>query len=131
MSSQSESDLKRLGRSSFSSILFSVSEPILYGLPITMNPYLLVPFLFGTPLLGVAQWFVFKLGWVALPAFHVADLPLPFSVLLSTLDWRSLVLAAVTIAVATAMYAPGLIRWSKVRPADTSDDDFTDLDVDF
>ncbi|WP_054721486.1 PTS transporter subunit EIIC [Lacticaseibacillus nasuensis] len=124
-------DLKRLGRSSFSSILFSVSEPILYGLPITMNPYLLVPFLFGTPLLGVAQWFVFKLGWVALPAFHVADLPLPFSVLLSTLDWRSLVLAAVTIAVATAMYAPGLIRWSKVRPADTSDDDFTDLDVDF
>lgn len=126
-----QADLKQLGKAAFSGSLFSVSEPMIYGLPLTMNKVFLLPFVGGTALLGILQWYVFHWGWVALPAYHVADLPLPFSILLATLDWRSLLLMIGTISLAIAMYYPAFRYYASHRMTPTPDNDDDDLDLDF
>ncbi|HBL3580627.1 PTS transporter subunit EIIC [Enterococcus faecium] len=123
--------LKNLGRTAASGTLFSVSEPIVFGIPVVMNPYFFIPFVIGTPILGVIQWYVFKLGWVSLPTYFVADLPLPFSSFLATMDWRSLILTAATIALATLMYWPFYKAFEKSYVEKNNDDKYQDLDLDF
>lgn len=42
--------LKEIGKLSIGAALFNINEPIIFGLPIVMNPYLIIPFFF-TPLI--------------------------------------------------------------------------------
>lgn len=123
--------LKNLGKSSLIGNLFSVSEPIVFGLPIVMNKIFFIPFVIGTPILAVGQWYVFKLGWVNLPTFFVADFPLPFSSLLATLDLRSLLLVIGTLVVAILMYLPFFIKYEKQVDETKQKDKYDDLDLDF
>ncbi|WP_438762869.1 PTS transporter subunit EIIC [Enterococcus sp. AZ194] len=123
--------LHTLGKSSIVGNLFSVSEPIVFGLPIVMNKYFFVPFVIGTPLIGVGQWYVFKWGWVNLPTFFVADFPLPFSSLLATLDWRSLLLVVATLLVAIVMYLPFFKKYEQSVEEEKAEKKYDDLDLDF
>ena len=123
--------LKKLGKSSFIGNLFSVSEPLVFGLPIVMNKIFFLPFVIGTPILAVGQWYVFKLGWVNLPTFFVADFPLPFSSLLATLDFRSIILVIATLLAAILMYLPFFIKYEKQVDEEKQEDKYDDLDLDF
>ncbi|WP_095006135.1 PTS transporter subunit EIIC [Enterococcus canintestini] len=123
--------LQEIGKVAVGGTLFSVSEPIVFGIPIVMNSYFFIPFVIGTPILGVIQWFVFKLGWVSLPTYFVADLPLPFSSLFATMDWRSLILIVATIGIATLIYWPFYKAFEKNYVEKTNSDKYHDLDLDF
>ncbi|MDT2739804.1 PTS transporter subunit EIIC [Enterococcus canintestini] len=123
--------LKKIGQTAVSGTWFSVSEPIVFGIPVVMNSYFFIPFVIGTPILGVIQWFVFKFGWVSIPTYFVADLPLPFSSFFATMDWRSLILTAATIVVATLMYWPFYKAFEKNYVEKTNSDKYQDLDLDF
>lgn len=128
----SKPGLKDLGKSSLRSALFSVSEPIIFGMPLTMNRIFLFPFIFGTSIVGVFQWWVFEMGWVNKPMYFVADLPLPFSVFFSTMDWRSIVLAAVSIGLMVLIYYPFFKKYEAAyQEKVVSEDKYADLDLDF
>jgi PTS system cellobiose-specific IIC component len=48
-----------------------------------------------------------RIGLVHAPAFYVpSSIPTLISVVLATFDWRSVILALLNIALATAIYAP-------------------------
>lgn len=126
-----KSSLKALGLTAVKGAFFSISEPIVFGIPIVMNPYFFLPFVVGTPLLGVFQWFVFKQGWVAYPTYFVADLPLPLASFLATMDWRSLILTIITIGLATLMYWPFYHAFEKNYLEKNDQDHDQDLDLDF
>lgn len=37
--------LKAMGKASIIPVIFGVNEPVLFGMPIVLNPYMFVPFL--------------------------------------------------------------------------------------
>ena len=59
--------LKEIGKLAIGPGLFNINEPILFGLPIVMNPLLIIPFILA-PLVTVSvTYWTMKLGFVARP----------------------------------------------------------------
>jgi PTS system cellobiose-specific IIC component len=130
--------LKAAGRASIVPAIFNISEPVVYGLPVVYNPYLFIPFVFGTPTLGLFTYTVFKLGFVRAPIAAVGGMPTPIAQYLVTLDWRAVVLVPVIMGLAILMYYPFFKLYEKSvlkreieEENSKSADNIDDLDLDF
>ncbi len=98
---------RRVALATLAPTVFNANEPLMFGLPLVSNPYLSLPFVIAPLTLAVITWEAIHLGLVARPALYIpSSVPLPFSVLLATKDWRAAVLIAVNVLVALAIYAP-------------------------
>ena len=106
-------ELKAIGKASFIPAIFTISEPVVFGLPIVYNPYLFIPFVFGTPILGVFSYYVFRLGIVRPPIANVGGTPIPLAQYLSTMDWRAVVFGFVILGLAVCMYYPFFKMYEK------------------
>ncbi|AFJ59046.1 MAG: PTS sugar transporter subunit IIC [Pseudomonadales bacterium RIFCSPLOWO2_12_60_38] len=88
--------------------LFNVSEVLLFGLPIILNPRLFIPFLLVPAFNAMVALMVVQLGWVS-PA--VASVPFTAPVLLNAYlsthgDVAAVVLQIVLLGAGTLVYAP-------------------------
>ena len=100
--------LRRLGLASLLPSIANVNEPLIFGIPIVMNPGLVIPFV-GIPLLlGVVTYLVEIYGLVArttvwlpgaIPSFLAAWMT-------TNGDWRSLGLITLNIGIAFALWTP-------------------------
>lgn len=99
--------LRLLARATILPALCNINEPLLFGLPIVLNPFLIVPFV-GVPLItATVAYFATANGLVARAYTYIpAAVPSPLAVFLATLDWRAVVLVVVNIALATVLYFP-------------------------
>jgi PTS system cellobiose-specific IIC component len=99
--------LRLLARATVLPSLCNINEPLLFGLPIVLNPFLMVPFV-GVPLItATVAYFATANGLVARAYTYIpAAVPSPLAVYLATLDWRAVVLVLVNIALATLLYFP-------------------------
>lgn len=101
--------LRRLGLATLLPTFANVNEPLIFGVPLVMNPTLVIPFI-GVPLvLAVVAYIATWLGLVARTVVFLpgAPIPAPLNVWLTTRgDWRAVVLIFVNIAIAFACYAP-------------------------
>ncbi|MFX3619501.1 MAG: PTS cellobiose transporter subunit IIC [Sporolactobacillus sp.] len=61
-------ELKALGKLIVGPALFNINEPVLFGLPIVMNPLMIVPFVLTPMMVLTTTYFSMKFGWVALTA---------------------------------------------------------------
>ncbi len=106
--------LRTLGRIAILPALANVNEPLLYGLPIALNPSFAIPF-FATPLvLAATTYGAMALGLVARPAFYVPPLvPAPIATYLATLDPHAVLLVLVNIAISTLIYLPFLRAYER------------------
>lgn len=66
---------KILGKLSLPTTLFFINEPLLFGVPIVLNPLFFIPLMVITPLLGSITYFVMKAGII--PA--AAGLQIPWT----------------------------------------------------
>ncbi|MBY7144358.1 PTS cellobiose transporter subunit IIC [Virgibacillus sp. NKC19-3] len=99
--------LKGLGRGSIWASFFNISEPVIFGAPIVMNPLLFVPFILAPLAVGIITYFSMSLGIVGKPYVIVPwTTPPPFSGILTTGDWRGGVLMMVNLVVAMFIYYP-------------------------
>lgn len=99
--------LKGLGRGSIWASFFNISEPIVFGAPIVMNPLLFLPFILAPLAVGLITYFSMSLGFVGKPYVIVPwTTPPPFSGILTTGDWRGGVLMMINIIVAMFIYYP-------------------------
>lgn len=104
------SKVKRIRSVAFATFLpslFNANEPLMFGLPLVLNPILSAPFVLTPLALAVISYAAMSLGLVSRPAYYMpSTLPLPLGVFLATKDWRSIVLMAVNLFVGVAIYAP-------------------------
>ncbi len=99
--------LKKIALASIGPSLINTNEPLILGVPLVFNAYLAIPFVCAPGILATTTYIAMKAGLVRPPAFYVpSSIPTVISVVLATFDWRSVVLAIVNIAIATAIYAP-------------------------
>ena len=99
--------LRKLGRLVLLPSLTNVNEPLLFGLPVVLNPAFAVPFFCAPLVLAVVTYAAIALGFVARPAFYVPPtIPAPIATYLATLDPRAVVLVLANLAIATLIYLP-------------------------
>ncbi|MDO4416241.1 MAG: PTS transporter subunit EIIC [Erysipelotrichaceae bacterium] len=58
---------KMLGRLSLPTTLFFINEPLLFGMPVVLNPMFFIPLVFTSPILGSLTYVVMKMGLVQVP----------------------------------------------------------------
>ncbi len=102
--------LKALGRVAVVPALFNINEPLLFGLPIVLNPRLAAPFLLAPLLSATTTWLAMSAGLVSRPRVDVLwTLPAPLGAFLTTGgDWRAVALQLCNLALATAIFWPFL-----------------------
>ncbi len=87
--------------------LFNINEPIIFGLPIVFNPYLLVPFIIVPVIALLITYFAIAVGFMApLSAVQVpwTTPPVIAGFLLS--GWQGAVVQIINLAMATLIYLP-------------------------
>ncbi len=98
---------RQLAYSAVPLALFNINEILVFGLPIVLNPVLIIPFVL-TPLVSMliaygAVW----LGWMPLGVQSVSwTTPVFFSGYLATGSWRGAAVQLLILAVGTLIYLP-------------------------
>lgn len=88
--------------------LFNINEPVIFGLPIVLNPIMLVPFILVPVVLTITSYIAISTGLVPKT---VAILPWTTPPILSGYlvtggSWRGIVLQLVNLTIAVLMYIP-------------------------
>ncbi len=105
--------LKSVGRLGLLPAVCNINEPLLFGVPVVLNPALAVPFVFAPLLSAAVAYAAFSLDWVRRPALEVPwTLPAPVGAFLTTGgDVRAVVLQMCTLALSVAVYWPFVRRY--------------------
>ncbi|HEV7180078.1 MAG TPA: PTS transporter subunit EIIC [Candidatus Baltobacteraceae bacterium] len=99
--------LRTIGRVTILPALFNMNEPLLFGVPVVFNPFLIPPFIIVPVILATTTYAAVALGLVGRPIFYVpSSIPTLVSTFVATLDWRAVVLAGVNITLAFFIYLP-------------------------
>ncbi len=128
--------ISSVGKASFVPAIFTISEPMVYGLPIAFNPYLFIPFVFGTPILAAFSYQVMRLGIVRAPIVQVGGIPVPLAQYLTTMDPKAIIMFFVIIGLGVLMYYPFFKMYEKSvmkkeAIVDEREEKFAKLDLDF
>ncbi len=87
--------------------MFNVSEALMFGLPLVLNPYFALPFVLAPMLLAVVTWEAIKIGLVARPSYYIpSSVPFPLSVFFATRDWHAMALLVFNAFLACLVYWP-------------------------
>jgi cellobiose PTS system EIIC component len=87
--------------------LFNINDPIMFGVPVVMNPTLAVPFVVAPLVCALNAWTAFHFGLVTRPHLDILwTLPAPIGAFGSTGDPRALLLLALNFGLAYLIYAP-------------------------
>lgn len=95
--------------------LFNINEPLLFGLPIVLNPILFIPFIL-TPMVNVSiAYFATKMGLVPV-ATVVAPWTIPpvINGFLVTQHWSGAVLSLVLLVISVFIYLPFIAMANRV-----------------
>ncbi len=77
--------LKTLGLLSLPAALFNIGEPLIFGLPIVMNPLMMIPFVLGYMAVAVAAVLLTTTGIIPVPVLSAPwILPAPIKTLMAT-----------------------------------------------
>lgn len=112
--------LKVLGKASIVPSIFNINEPIIFGMPIIYNPYILIPFILAPVASSLIAFLTISAGWVS-PIIAIAPWPTPVGIasFLSTGgDYRAAILSLVCLVVSTLIYFPFFKMYDKKLVAD-------------
>lgn len=99
--------LKSIGTVAIVPSIFGINEPLIFGLPILLNPFMFIPFVFGPLVITVITWVSMSSGLVGMPITNPPGfLPPGVSAYLLTLDWKAVVLVFVNLIVMAVIYYP-------------------------
>jgi PTS system cellobiose-specific IIC component len=99
--------LRKIGRLTIVPAVFNINEPLMFGLPLVLNPFLAIPFTIAPLVLATVTYVAMAHGIVARPAWYFpSSMPTFVSTYLATFDVRAIALVAVNIAIATIIYLP-------------------------
>ncbi|WP_077602191.1 MULTISPECIES: PTS sugar transporter subunit IIC [Oceanobacillus] len=99
---------KTLGKLALAPSIFNIAEPIMFGLPIVLNPILFVPWVFGHLFLFIFSYFIISIGLVPAPFAAIPfTVPGPIAGYLGTGgSWAGALLATVNLVIMFFIWLP-------------------------
>ena len=127
--------IRELGKLSLVPGLFGINEPIVFGLPIVLNPMILIPFMLVPTINIVISYICMSIGLVPLCSGVAIPwtMPVVLSGFLST-GWQGAVLQLVLLVLGIFVYMPFIKMMDKqyledeAKASEKSDDDDFDFD---
>ncbi|ANV72105.1 PTS lactose transporter subunit IIC [Bacillus thuringiensis] len=106
---------KALSRTCIVPGIFNINEPVIFGLPIVLNPILIIPFVITPLVTATIAYAATAMGFVT--PTHIMPpwtLPAPIGAYLATGgDWRAIVLVFINIAISFLIYLPFFNMYDK------------------
>ena len=115
--------MKILGKLEIVPALFNINEPILFGLPLVLNPLLAIPFILTPLVSGFATYAVIAMGII--PPFNGMYVPWTTPAIVSGLivgGWQGALWQAVMLVMTGFMYYPFARKYDKVLLAEEQGD---------
>ena len=108
--------LKAVGKASIVPVAFAVNEPLLFGAPMILNPYMLIPFVSaGCVNVCLAKFFIDHVGMNGFSFVVPWATPAPIGIFITTnFQLISLVFVAVIILLDAVIYLPFLKAYDKL-----------------
>ena len=99
---------REIAKFSTPSSIFNINEPIIFGLPIVLNPVMFIPFVLIPVVLTIISYFSLAIGFVPKTVAMLPWTTPPFisGYLVTGGSWRGIALQAVNLAIATLIYIP-------------------------
>lgn len=105
---------REVGKLAIVPSLFCISEPYLFGVPIMMNPLLLIPWVISTPVCQTITYLLVKGGLMSRSfTAELSTIPTPINTFMTTGDWRVFIWFFLITAVYIAIWFPFLRVWDK------------------
>lgn len=130
--------VKELGKLALIPGIFGINEPIIFGLPIVLNPTILIPFMLVPTMNIVISYFAMSLGMV--PYCNGIQIPWTTPPVISGLlatDWRGAVLQVILLVLGVIVYLPFIKIMDRqylieeANAENKEDDDFSFDDISF
>jgi cellobiose PTS system EIIC component len=107
--------LKQVGKTAIIPSLFNINEPVIFGLPIVLNPILIIPFVLGPAVIVTINYILFATGIlppvVIQPPFTV---PIFFGGFIATGgSWLAGLVQIMNVVIATLIYYPFFKKYEK------------------
>ena len=103
-----EPSLRKVGRVSMPTQIFQINEPIFFGVPIVLNPLLMIPYVLSAMALTTGTYLLMYWEMIQRPFVPVpwTTPPIIGHYLVSGGDWKAAVWGVVSIFIAIAIYYP-------------------------
>lgn len=96
-----------IGKAAIIPSLFGINEPVIFGVPIILNPFLFIPFVFGPIIVVIVTWIAMSTGLVMKPiAAPPGFMPPGVGAFLMTFDWKAIALVFICLIFMAAFYYP-------------------------
>ncbi len=110
--------LKEIGKLAIGPAMFNINEPILFGLPIVMNPILIIPFILAPLISSSVTYWAMELGMVA----KVAGIAIPWTTppfiagfLATGGKISGLVIQVINFVITAVIYYPFFKLWDRQK----------------
>jgi PTS system cellobiose-specific IIC component len=103
-----EPGLRKVARVSLPTQVFQINEPIFFGLPVVLNPVLMVPYILNALLLTAGTYALMSAGIIARPVINIpwTTPPVIGHYLATGGDWRAALWGAASLGLAMLVYLP-------------------------
>ena len=115
--------LKEIGKLSLAPGLFNINEPIVFGVPVVMNPVIMIPFILTPMIVMTFNYVCMKMGIVAKPAGLAVPWTTPMILqgfLITGGKISGGILQIIDFLIAAVIYYPFFKEWDKQKVAEES-----------
>ncbi len=106
--------LKTVGRIGILPSFFGISEPIIFGVPLMLNPVFLIPFLLASTLNGIISFMLISGGFINKTFAMLSwNMPSVFGAFFSTMDYKAGILIIGLILLDMLVYFPFFKSYEK------------------
>ena len=111
--------LRTVGRVALGPAIFNINEPVTFGVPMALNPVMMIPFVLVPVVIVTINYVVFSLGLVHVPVImQPFTIPLGVSGFFATGgDFRGSLLQFFDLAVSALIYYPFFKAWERILVA--------------
>jgi PTS system cellobiose-specific IIC component len=111
--------LRTVGKVALGPAIFNINEPVTFGVPMALNPIMMIPFVFVPVIIVTINYIVFSVGLVHVPVvLQPFTVPVGLSGFVATGgDFKGSLLQFFDLAVSALIYYPFFKAWERVLVA--------------
>lgn len=100
-------ELRTLGRLSIIPAVFNINEPIIFGLPMVLNPIMMIPFIFVPVINSIIAYALMAFNWVGKGIIETPwTTPAPLGAALGCMDYKAAIMVIGLIILDIILYYP-------------------------
>ena len=111
--------LRTVGKVALGPAIFNINEPVTFGVPMALNPIMMIPFVMVPVIIVTINYFAFSFGLVHVPVvLQPFTVPIGISGFVATGgDFRGSLLQFFDLAVSALLYYPFFRAWERILVA--------------